>query len=254
MLDNKLEGFKKGPGSRSAEAELDQLLEDSENDFLRQSVHADRMDAMSAQEALAYAQRLIGERLHRTSRVESSRAVDGVTMKDLDVVGLKQSMDSILAHAHELGRGGDGFVVVDINEIRALPPEVCYKFALTETVPRGRNGTFTELSLQDRFYETMTEHSGPIGVPEPFYAIEIGNRKMIAMEKLNAKSVDDILRGRGRIPEWIDTGKLIEDIRSALSFLHSKRLFHRDMHLGNVMISQSPTPEAKEAYIIDFGL
>lgn len=77
------------------------------------------------------------------------------------------------------------------------------------------------------------------------------------MEKLPAKSIDDIRRGKGTLPEWV-TERHIEqfthDIIEALDHCHSQNLYHRDLHFGNIMFTQSPTEVDKLGYIIDFGL
>jgi tRNA A-37 threonylcarbamoyl transferase component Bud32 len=112
------------------------------------------------------------------------------------------------------------------------------------------------MKMQDEFYQVAQEHSGRIGVPMPFYAVEIASHKVLAMEKLNAASIDDILGGKALLPEWIDVDELYNELKSMVGSFHDKGLFHRDMHFGNIMISQSRDAQNAEklGYIIDFGL
>lgn len=245
---------------QEAERLLAQLLDDPNNIFLTE-IPANKKyidDAPTAVEALAFALQKIKARLERTAQLMIvSSEVIGVEVLDVDHVALAENVEEILKHAQEIGRGGDGVVVIDKSEVRELPPEICYKFALAEATPRGRNTTAQEMKTQELFYKAMAENpNSRIGIPIPFYALEIGHHKVIAMEKLNARSIDDILKGNGTLPDWFDLDALFAELNDALNYLHAKGLYHRDMHLGNVMISQKRVLSEgdKMAYIIDFGL
>jgi serine/threonine protein kinase len=243
---------------QDAENQLEELLNDPDNVFLTE-IELNRRtieENESAVKALAFARSRIEERL---SKAMSFRGFEHseVTLKEIDLPALKHTIDSILKNQLEIGRGGDAYVVVDKNEIRELPPEICYKFALEEATPRGRNSTSYEAELQGMFYDTALEKTdSKIGVPMPFYCAEFGSKKMIAMEKLGAKSIDDIKRGKGSLPEWLDVEEFCQELKSMLDHLHEHDLYHRDMHFGNVMITQKPHLEEgdKWGYIIDFGL
>lgn len=242
-----------------AEQELQSLLDDPDNAFLTEVITNNEVieNSSSAVEALAYAKKKIMERLSRTTEFQSISVIEGITLLEVDFVAMKRTVDTILSNQLEIGRGGDAFVVIDKNEIRTLPPEICYKFSLTESTPRGRNSTKQEAEIQGRFYEVAKElKDAKIGVPIPFYSLEISNKKMIAMEKLPAKSIDDILRGRGYLPSWFDIDSFVSEIEKMLTHLHKAGLYHRDMHFGNIMITQVEelSPDGKWGYIIDFGL
>lgn len=241
-----------------AQTELDALLAKQDNRFLTEiPKHKRNLDESgSAIDALAYAWKMIDARLQRTFHQEYSRTLDCVAPEQVNYRGMYLSINSILQHAREIGRGADAFVVIDKNEIRNIPPEVCYKFALNEATPRGRNDTFEEMRIHDLFYKVATSIESKIGVPAPFYAVEIAGKKMIAMEKLGAENINDILRYKGHLPEWIDIDELCYELTNAINAFHAAGLFHRDMHFGNIMISQATNKKAtdKIAYIIDFGL
>lgn len=241
-----------------AEKELEKLLDDPDNAFLNE-VEANRkfIDNADALAALAFAKKKIETRLSRTTEFQSISTVEGVELLDVDIMALKQTVDTILANQLEIGRGGDAFVVMDKNEMRELPPEICYKFSLTESTKRGRNTIKEEAKIQGQFYKAARELAGSkIGVPIPFYSLEISHKKMIAMEKLPARSIDDILRGRGHLPSWFDVDKFMGELKAMLAHFHDQGLYHRDMHFGNVMIAQAENldPGEKWGYIIDFGL
>jgi len=241
-----------------AESALDELLEDPQYSFLLMPVNQEKIDsANTAVEALSQAIDLIDERLKRSFRFEALRQVEGVELVEANVAGIRSVLERIKEEQIEIGRGGDGYVVVSKNEINNYPPVICYKFAITETTPRGRNTLEGEAQMQSDFYDFANGlESSRVGVPMPFYATELGADKVFAMEKLNAKSVDDILRGMGRVPEWFDLDSFCDQLQDFFEAAHANGLYHRDMHVGNIMISQSVTePEdGKWGHVIDFGL
>tara|TARA_B100000508_G_scaffold138819_2_gene135660 strand:- start:9659 stop:10582 length:924 start_codon:yes stop_codon:yes gene_type:complete len=242
-----------------AERELETILDDPANAFLE--AHPQNMakinNAETAVEALAIAEGLILERLERTFKFDLVREVEGVETISVNLKGIKKVIDSIKENQRVIGEGGDAFVVIDKNEIRELPPEVCYKFAKEEKTPRGRSTMSQEADIHGEFYQAAGELEGSnISVPMPFYSTEIAQDKMLAMEKLPAKSIDDILRGMGSLPDWLDIDDFCEQLGEFLDAMHERGLYHRDMHVGNVMISQSEEPpeDGRHGFVIDFGL
>lgn len=243
---------------QEAEKKLEEILEDPDNAFLTEhKMNLDRIeDAETAVEALRIAEELILKRLERTFEFRLLKPVEGMAVGPVNFEGIKRTIDSIKSHQELIGEGGDAFVVVDKNEIREFPPEICYKFAKAEQTPRGRNPMSYEAEIHGDFYEAAKEISNMIGVPMPFYSTELGHDKIIAMEKLPAKSVDDVLRGMGGLPDWFDVDMFCDELKHVFDELHRRGLYHRDMHVGNLMITQSATPpeDGKWGYIIDFGL
>lgn len=240
-----------------AEHELEQLLADADNAFLFE-IERNRVaieEASSAREALAFARDKIAERMRRTLSLQSISPIEGITLGEVNYEGIKDMVDTIMRNALQIGDGSDAYVIVDRCEIRELPPEICYKIAKKEELKRGRNSLNAEARMQGMFHDVAARHPhSSIGIPAPFYALEIGTTQLIAMEKLNAKSVNDIINGKGFLPEWFDPEEFYKELKSMFAWLHKHDLYHRDMHDGNVMISQSKTKGKKIGYIVDFGL
>ena len=186
-----------------AEQELETLLARPENAFLTQvpANHEQIESAESAISALAFAQRRIHERLESTLSVK--RAVQGhVEAVRTNAETVVAVLNEVLAHAAQIGEGADGRVVIDTRGEHGLNPEVCCKFALVETQKRGRNSMIEEIEMQSAFYEAAASYADArIGVPEPYYEVDTGSTQMIAMEKLYARSVDDVLRGEGDVAD-----------------------------------------------------
>ncbi len=241
------------------ERQLQSLLDDPDNAFLSENAsNKDIIDnAETAGEALRYAREKIQQRLERTFSFRLVKEIEGVEMLSVSPAGVKHMIESVKKHQEKIGEGGDAIVVIDTSVVRELPPEVCFKFAKEEKTPRGRNSLLRELEIQSAFYDAAEEIEGTkIGVPLPLYSTEIGSDKLIAMERLPAKSVDDIKRGFGSVPEWFDIDHFCDELGDFVARMHNHGLYHRDMHIGNVMIRQSrEVPEdGKWGYVIDFGL
>jgi tRNA A-37 threonylcarbamoyl transferase component Bud32 len=215
--------------------------------------------AESAVAALVFAEKRIHERLESTLSIR--KAVHGhVETVSTNADAIVANIALVLEHAKPIGAGADGRVVIDTRDAGRYNPEICYKFALEETLKRGRNSMVEEIEMQCAFYEAAQELPDKrIGVPEPFFEVDIGSSHILVMEKLFARSVDDILRGEGTLPDDFDVDVFCEALKSFLEAMHERGLYHRDLHYGNIMITQPGAPceqgESKPlGYVIDFGL
>jgi len=73
----------------------------------------------------------------------------------------------------------------------------------------------------------------------------------LALELIQGKPVDGLLGKKGRLP--IDQSvAVVVQLAQAVAYLHHRRIIHRDIKPGNVMISATPTGENVE--LIDFGI
>lgn len=243
-----------------AEDKLEELITSPENRFLvevplnRQTIES----ADSARDALTFAQRRIRERLESTLAIR--QAVHGhVESIRADAEAVATTIHEVRSHAIPIGEGADGRVIIDSRNTSTLNPEVCYKFALAESLKRGRNSMIEEIELQSAFYEIAVERADQrIGVPEPYFEVDIGDAHMIVMERLHARSVDDILRGFGTLPTGFDVDEFCDALIAFLDDMHAHGLYHRDLHYGNIMVTQESTEEIPVqrplGYVIDFGL
>jgi len=68
------------------------------------------------------------------------------------------------------------------------------------------------------------------------------------MEFIDGENLDDYIKSKGRLPED-DAIKIIKEVGSALSYMHSKKMLHLDMKPKNVMHRNDTTN-----HLIDFGL
>lgn len=260
-MDDKMEQPKR-PELTEAKAEelLEEILENPSNKFLtehpknRESIE----NADTAFEALALVRELMLRRVESSIVFDAIKDDDGFERIKVNAAGIIRVLESVEKHSESIGEGQDAVVVIFKNEIREFPPEICYKLSKHESTPRGRNSIGEEARMQQLFFDVASAAGGPIGVPEPFYAIDTGNQKIFGMEKLPAVSIDEINRGVKGLPDWVDIDDLCDDLEAFVDLLHDNSLYHRDLHPGNVMISiKAPDPaesSKKAAYIIDCGL
>ncbi|MCA9355689.1 protein kinase family protein [Candidatus Kaiserbacteria bacterium] len=244
---------------KEAELALQKILDDPDNAFLSEHLsNREKIDnAETAAEALSIAKSLILKRLEGTFKMKSLGAVEGIEEISVNIPGIIKMLDSIKANQQRIGSGLDAFVVIDKSECNELPAEICYKVEKKEKIQRGRNVMSAEVNLHEDFYRLAEDNSElGIGVPTPYYLIEIGNDKVFAMEKLPATSMKDILAGIGKLPDWLDVDVFCSNLNTFIETLHNNNLYHRDTNFGNIMISQSDDmPEdGKWGYLIDFGL
>lgn len=243
-----------------AEALLEELLNDPEYDFLNKikSNHEKIENADTAREALAFANAQIEEREKRTFRFVPVGAMPGIIEEELAYDGFRKSFKSISRHKRLVGEGGDAFVYFSNDEKYKGISKACYKFSKIVGTNRGRNSMEQELDMHKNFYQVL-QASGmeTITIPQPFYYTEMGSQKMIAMERLQARSIDDLKRGFGSLPTWVTAEHIdlyCDEVKRALDVLHAAGLYHRDLHFGNLMFTQSPTETQNLGHIIDFGL
>jgi hypothetical protein len=241
-----------------AEELLNELLDNPAYKFLLE--HPKNREVIeesdSAIEVLSFVRQLIFKRIENGIVFDSIAGDEGFEKIRANPAGLFRTIESIERNQEMIGEGKDAIVVVDKNEIKEFPPEVCYKFAKLDVTPRGRNQIGHEANLQQRFYDATHYTDTIVGVPEPFYALDTGSQKIFAMERLNAVTVDAIKRGAARLPKWLDIDEVCDELEAFVEILHHSHLYHRDLHPGNIMISLVPPEEngGKGVFLIDFGL
>ena len=163
-----------------------------------------------------------------------------------------ERMQERLRGAKELGRGENGRVVADpVNE------RMAYKFLTRPPIP-PQNSLIHEAGMQGRFYEIADKYKKlGVGVPRLEYFSTDPQLTLIAMERLDAVSVRDILDGVEQLPMNADIDKLFTKLNSFLKVANeTEGLFHLDVGAGNVMIhrNQVNNDSHSNVYLIDMGM
>jgi serine/threonine protein kinase len=165
--------------------------------------------------------------------------------------------NELTKNSKSIGEGGDADVYIAESEIKNGVSAICYKFAKQVGKNLGRNTMERELDLHMAFYKSLEAFDSSVKAPSPYYYCEFGTHKMIAMERLPARSIDDLRHGKGSLPSWIDEQTIhtfCDDLLKSLEHCHKQGLYHRDLHFGNMMFTQSAAPTEVLGYIIDFGV
>lgn len=122
----------------------------------------------------------------------------------------------------------------------------------------GRDGSsVTDLSDHDIFeyYKSEFEHEAENlrymvhpHIVQVFELFQANETVYYSMELLNNRSLDDLIREKGKLPLQ-EALIYLQDIGSALSCMHDYKMLHLDLKPANIMINREG-----EALLIDFGL
>ncbi|MBI4604138.1 MAG: SUMF1/EgtB/PvdO family nonheme iron enzyme [Planctomycetes bacterium] len=140
------------------------------------------------------------------------------------------------------GQGGMG-VVWKAEDLRFSPPRVVALKRLlgSDASNRGAIARF----LQEAGAVAQLNH---INIVTVFDVGEDSEGHYIVMEYVEGKPLTDLIREKGKLPVE-DAVKLLRGIGNALSYAHRKRVVHRDVKPGNVLVTHDGTPK-----VLDFGL
>lgn len=94
-----------------------------------------------------------------------------------------------------------------------------------------------------------------VRVPKPLFIFEVESPEtndildIICMQKMDAVTVDEVLSEAKPLPEAFNLESFSEKLELFLNDIHEARLYHQDLHGGNVMIDN----KTGEPCVIDFG-
>lgn len=117
---------------------------------------------------------------------------------------------------------------------------------------------FTEAEYLSRARKAASETSVKVPRPDATLSIRgkeegegyevIDNMDVLLMETMDAISVDDLLKGQ-LPPENFDFDRFCQGMDEFKEAIHKHKLYHRDLHAGNVMIDMA----TGDPVVIDFG-
>ncbi len=176
-----------------------------------------------------------------------------------------QHVESLLEkQTNQIGKGRTAEVhFVETND------KICYKiicrsehFSTIQKSSKDSPGSmYHPLPVEAEYLESLQDIRSDVRVPRPLYTIErhrtgeevdaINEERLsiLAMERLNAVSVRDVLEDKEPLPQAFNKQRFFEKLRDFFERMHEKSIHHRDAHDGNIMIDR----ETGEPYLIDFG-
>jgi serine/threonine-protein kinase len=139
----------------------------------------------------------------------------------------------------ELGKGGMGVVYLarqrDLGRLVALKLIRGSQLASTEQLERFQAEARMAAGLR---------HPNIVAV---FEAGEVDGQHYIAMQYVEGRGLDDVLRSRPPSPE--EAARILVQVVRAVAYLHGQGVIHRDLKPSNVLIDAEGHP-----YLTDFGL
>ncbi len=141
-------------------------------------------------------------------------------------------------HAESIGFGGNA----DVFAIEEGPfSKVCLK-RIKEKPQMICNSIDTENEFQGK------AQGAGVRTPLTLISVETDHGDFLIMERINGSTVEEVIKNPSLLPENFDYNLFINDLENQIEILHNAGIFHRDLHVRNVMIDEHGQP-----VIIDFG-
>ena len=167
-----------------------------------------------------------------------------IEVTETSPLAIQKMIEAMHKGGHELvGVGKSAQVIASIRN-----PTICYKvFFEPNQQPIGVNDIAEEADIQKEIFE-IGEHAG-VRVPRVYFFIINKDFRAIAMERLPAVSLQDVLLGREVLPPSFNFDSFFKALSVYVETLHERNFYHRDLHDGNIMVDI----ETGKPYVIDFG-
>jgi len=171
-------------------------------------------------------------KLFKSQAIEKNSNKENITDIEQEVLA---RIEEIRAGDCVIGEGKTAKVYICEKD-----PWSCYKIISTSYYPR------LKVDQEMKFMDEAIKLG--IRVPLPIFSIIDGNMESLAMERVNGQSIKEIIEDDLGLPENFDLEKFFTELNDFLRVLHTNRIYHRDLHNGNVMVDDKGNP-----WIIDFG-
>ena len=150
-------------------------------------------------------------------------------------------IDEIMAKRVKIGEGKNAEVFFSS---KGAKQDLCIK-QLRQVSERPHYQSIDwEMKLQDE------AHKLEVKVPQPILAlITEDDQSFMVMETIKGKSLQDIAGQALNPPASYKHNEFWGKLEGMLARLHDNRIYHRDLHLGNIMVDF----QSGEPVLIDFG-
>ena len=204
-----------------------------------------RTEELPVVDQLAEVRRLYALREKKTHTFsEKAQSPSSGEVVHTSPLAVRRLIEQVEKGAHEyLGEGKSARVIASIRN-----PGVCYKVFFPANVqPIGTNSISLEAEMQNAVGQVGEQY----GVRAPKYHYYIANEtvRAIAMERLNAVSIIDVLMKKEVLPASFTIDLFFSALEQYMSMLNERGIYHRDLHGGNVLIDK----DTAMPYVIDFG-
>ncbi|XP_044538037.1 serine/threonine-protein kinase 33 [Gracilinanus agilis] len=177
------------------------------------------------------------------NRIASSEGrVPHTRMEDCTV------LQQIYSFGRKLGQGSFGVVIEVTDKITAV------KWAMKKVNKEKAGSSAVKLLEREVTILKTVKHEHIIHLERVF---ETAKRMYLVMELCEAGELKEMLSKKGHFSEN-ETRQIIQDLASAIAYLHKKDIVHRDLKLENILVKSSYTNEKNETNynikVTDFGL
>ncbi len=151
-------------------------------------------------------------------------------------------IQELLDNHVEIGRG-------KLSVIKKFPDNDKYKnFCVKEITGPSSPYYFNDIYIEMRRQAEAFKLG--IRVPEPFLtATPTEGKEFFVMETIEGCSLEDIVAKNINLPDNFNPEIFWNKIKKMLEIMHNNNLYHRDIHLGNIMIEW----KTGNPVLIDFG-
>ncbi|MDD3487439.1 MAG: phosphotransferase [Candidatus Moranbacteria bacterium] len=151
---------------------------------------------------------------------------------ELEIINL---LESLRNGGERIGRGRTADIYISEKN-----PQICYK------IIERRHVFYNFVEIEKKFLEKAREID--VRVPVPIFSYRKGEYEVLAMERIGGFSVEDVLFNEIELPENFNIEFFFRELQKMTDTLHRNRIYHRDLHEGNVIIEKNGYP-----CVIDFG-
>lgn len=239
MFEEEISGKSPGMWEKSIERRLENLPGPLQKTWRDRLADARDEDLAAMDKELAD---LLSRRAAALSRTPALFA--GMSSLETDEEKIARMLDKIQLIENDnqlfIAEGKTAHVFRDPNQ-----PAVCYKFVHNLAEYEAWNSVDKEA----HFLEDLSSLSvDGVRSPSLISVIDRPEMKVIVMERLDATSIDGIIRSKRPLPDGFDTKVFFQRLRAYVEKMHERGIYHRDLHEGNILIGRDGTP-----YVIDFG-
>ncbi|XP_031799847.1 serine/threonine-protein kinase 33 isoform X2 [Sarcophilus harrisii] len=158
------------------------------------------------------------------------------------------AIQQIYSFGKKLGQGSFGVVIEVIHK------ETDLKWAMKKVNKEKAGSSAVRLLEREVSILKSVNHEHIIHLERVF---ETPKRMYLVMELCEDGELKEILNRKGHFSEN-ETRQIIEDLGSAIAYLHKKDIVHRDLKLENILVKSSYTNDKNETNfnikVTDFGL
>ncbi|MDP3986016.1 MAG: phosphotransferase [Candidatus Veblenbacteria bacterium] len=150
-------------------------------------------------------------------------------------------INEIIADQVKIGEGQNAEIFFSGDQARQ---DFCVKQLKESPARRHYQSIVGEMKLQEQARKLG------VRVPQPILALTTEeDESFMVMETIKGKSLYEMVAQKVKPPVAYDHEKYWGMLDSMLKRLHDERIYHRDLHLGNIMIDF----ESGDPVLIDFG-